>query len=178
MKNIQEEKFRFIIQTSKKIFGQYYADIIILERGFVESGVSITLQLMKEEWRNLLKFLKKTNDHSSLPPYKIAFSGYEISEDRIFYVKDTDFNEFLSIINEELSKISNSGKKEKIIRNMKQIIDRRREDNIKMEQGEIINSHLLLKNKNIMIALGRESFRRFREACFSFDAKQADRTDR
>jgi hypothetical protein len=171
MKDEQKEKFRFIIKTPK-IFSQYYVDITILEKGFAEGGVSITLQLIKEEWGNLLKFLEKTNNPDNLPPHKIAFSGYEISEDRIFYVGDTDFNEFLSMANEELLRISDSGKKNKIIRNPKLIIDKKREDHIKMEQGEILNKHLILINKNIMIKLGRENFRRLRDECFLFEDRK------
>lgn len=182
MENKQENNFRFIIKTiSQDIFSpfnQHYVQIDMADQRFAKGGVCITLALLKDEWTKLLKFLEKTNNPDALPPHKIAFSGYKICEDKLFYVGDNNFDTFHSIVKEQLSQISNFKKKKKIINYMSQIVNEKMEDHQKMEQGEILNKHIFLKNKNIMIVLGRENFRRFREACFSFDAKQADRTDR
>lgn len=177
MKNGSENNIKFIIKdisvgTTMTAFNGYCVEISMLSENFKRGGIVISLALLEEEWMRFLKFLEKTNKPEALPVGKMAYSGYEIFKDKIFYHEPVDFVPMIKTSNEEAARISDVNKRQKMAKHVNRLIDETMAEEQELKKGEFLNKRLIIRNKNVMISMTREDFKSLREECFSFEANR------
>lgn len=135
------------------------------------SNLIIALMLSKNDWGNLLNFLRNTTDRNSIPPKKMAFCGFNINANKVFYISKKAIEGAEDIAQNYLERNKNNEHYQHMVERMNKMVNFADKEKTFYKKGEILASHVFLINGQTEVTFGREDFKRFREECILFDSK-------
>ncbi len=173
-------KIFFVIETIKKdgrfLFpGRKRGIIIDIYACIEESRLIVTLKLSKKDWKNLLIFLKNTNNKNLIPKNRVAFSGFNLTTNKVFYISGPNIEMSEKIIKERLKKNEKLKNDEEYMRSTNKSIAQEKEEKKRYEEGEILGRYISLIKEDVEVRLGREDFKKFKNGCFVFEANKMNK---
>lgn len=136
---------------------------------FNQDEIFLCLEIDIHDWNNLLFFLKETTSKSSISDERIAYSGYNINQNEVYYLTKDFLEMNTKILEQKIGKYKGMLKNKDVIDGISKVKDEQKSEELKFSRGEVLNKLIFLQFNNLEMYMRRKEFVNFRTVCLNME---------